>query len=523
MPDFMTEVVEVHKLPESIKAIVEKHEDAEFIRKTVTMPDEDWKFDEGEKAEIGFISTAGIDRDGEILVPAGCDLSEFNKSRQVLWGHDYHMPPIAKALWVKKEPKKNPKGILAKTAYADTDFANQVWQLVKGGFLKTASVGFMPTESVSSRDDNFDRVCDKLNKTGIEFDRTRVSRIYTKWILLEYSKVSVPANIDALTVAVAKGMKLPKEMLDEFGISEEQVQGASEKTELADFKAVIPFKDLGMAPESAEWDAGKEVKAASIEDMKLICTWYDSENEDIKSAYKLPHHRALGRHAAVWRGIAAAMAAVLGARGGVNIPEKDRKPGYSHLAKHYKQFGKEPPEFKDYPQAELKILFDEVWDEALYLRFPAMKPYPNEHACRLLDPDGWDSVRRQNDKFGEGIHAVYGIKDDAAKLQAIRFSKTKFTPLAARKWLEQHDYKCILFEPASESRSEEIADLKAYVEKVADPASVCVVKYPEKEIAPVIEVHRKPPKVELVEVVPEKEETVVELVEKELGRQLGRV
>jgi len=37
-------------------------------------------------------------------------------------------------------------------------------------------------------------------------------------------------------------------------------------------------------------------------------------------------------------------------------------------------------------------------------------PYPNEHAARLIDPDKFDadSFRRENDKFGAGIHAIFG-------------------------------------------------------------------------------------------------------------------
>ncbi len=72
-----------------------------------------------------------------------------------------------------------------------------------------------------------------------------------------------------------------------------------------------------------------------------MSTWVDTENADNKSAYKLPHHKAKG-HAVVWRGVAAAMSRL----GQTQIPEGDRQGVYNHLAKHYKQFGKEPPDFK---------------------------------------------------------------------------------------------------------------------------------------------------------------------------------
>lgn len=80
-------------------------------------------------------------------------------------------------------------------------------------------------------------------------------------------------------------------------------------------------------------------------------------------------------------------------------------------------------------------------------------PYPNEHAARLVEPDRFapDSFRRENNKFGEGIHAIFGkLKgEDTMTLQAIHFDAGKFTAEEARKWLEEHDYRPIVFEEAA--------------------------------------------------------------------------
>ena len=84
-------------------------------------------------------------------------------------------------------------------------------------------------------------------------------------------------------------------------------------------------------------------------------------------------------------------------------------------------------------------------------------PYPNEHAARLKNPDLFepDSFRRENDKFGVGIHAIFGkLKgEDSMTLQAIRFDADKFSPDEARKWLEEHDYHPIAFEEATTEKS----------------------------------------------------------------------
>ena len=80
-------------------------------------------------------------------------------------------------------------------------------------------------------------------------------------------------------------------------------------------------------------------------------------------------------------------------------------------------------------------------------------PYPNEHAARLVDPDKFDSdsLRRENDQFGEGIHAIFGkLKgENSMTLQAIRFDADKFSAEEARQWLTAHDYEPIAFEEAA--------------------------------------------------------------------------
>lgn len=84
-------------------------------------------------------------------------------------------------------------------------------------------------------------------------------------------------------------------------------------------------------------------------------------------------------------------------------------------------------------------------------------PMPSEHSARIKDPGQYDEFRRENDKFGEGIHAIWGIKgqgeDRKSELQAIRFDAKKFSAEEAKKWLKEHNIEFISFEPASEEKS----------------------------------------------------------------------
>lgn len=139
-------------------------------------------------------------------------------------------------------------------------------------------------------------------------------------------------------------------------------QGAEEPTEQATWRA-IPYSrhgDSAKAPEGAAWDAGKEVKAADVDALKKMGLLEDSESLDTKGAYKLPHHTAAGNKV-VWRGVAAAMGVLLGARGGVKgVSAAAKKGAYNHNAKHYEQFDKAAPAFKqDYTADELQELHEQ--------------------------------------------------------------------------------------------------------------------------------------------------------------------
>lgn len=220
--------------------------------------------------------------------------------------------------------------------------------------MRATSVGFTPIKYQFNDE----------RKHGIDFLEQE---------LFEYSCVPVPSNPEALIEASAKGIdttplkEWAERVLDEWHEKRglwlpkskvERILSALENKRsflmsATEIKGAISYNSAHpdgtpKAPEDEEWDGPAEVAAAEVEDLKVMSAWVDSENADKKGAYKLPHHKASGQHAVVWRGVAAAMAALLGARGGVNIPEGDRRGVYNHLAEHYREFDKEPPEFTNY-------------------------------------------------------------------------------------------------------------------------------------------------------------------------------
>lgn len=143
-------------------------------------------------------------------------------------------------------------------------------------------------------------------------------------------------------------------------------------------KAVVPFQDLPKAPEDTPWrwnTAAKNEILGEADDWsryKKCHLWWDPDSPDAKAGYKLPVGKAFdGTLKVVWRGCAAAMGALLGARGGVNIPEADQKGAYSHLVRYYKKFDKEPPSYKDRDLGEW-------FDEGVIVEFGDVKFHNDE-------------------------------------------------------------------------------------------------------------------------------------------------
>lgn len=86
------------------------------------------------------------------------------------------------------------------------------------------------------------------------------------------------------------------------------------------------------------------------------------------------------------------------------------------------------------------------------------RPYPNEHAARITDPEQYQGFRRMNDELGEGIDIILGLKDGTSEIQSIRFDVEQFTAEEARQWLSDNGYEPLLFEPALEERAMEPVD-----------------------------------------------------------------
>lgn len=265
-----------------------------------------------------YTNVAIKDRQGDLIEPKEFNLDNYKKNPVFLADHRYTIDHV---LGKSVDAGVDDKGLWQTFKYF-TDYEGTAGDLARWAFylaqngIAAFSIGFIPH--------------------GQEYDSKLKANLLKDVEILETSQVVVPANQDAvLQYAKSYTGKLPDEVQEITGKNDDEPQE----------KAVVPYKDLGIADVATKWDAAKEVAAADVKQLKQMCAWYDEKNPDVKSSYKLPHHRASDLKA-VWKGVVAAMSALNGGRGGVDIPAGDRKAVYNHLVKHYEQFGMTPPDLK---------------------------------------------------------------------------------------------------------------------------------------------------------------------------------
>lgn len=169
-------------------------------------------FNEDDRSFTAIASTGVVDRDGDILEPAGVILKNYKKNNVLLWGHDASSLPIGKGMDVKVERLSNGKEVISfrpKFASAEdgNPFAEQVFRMYKSGFLKAFSIRFDPFEYEDMPDEN---------RRGYSRGRR-----YTKFELLEISAVNVPANPEALKVKDYQNFIVKSAMYD-HGIKEDE-------------------------------------------------------------------------------------------------------------------------------------------------------------------------------------------------------------------------------------------------------------------------------------------------------------
>lgn len=330
-------------------------------------------------------------------------LKERFKRIKILWNH-YVLEPIGKPL----ELAEDEKGLLVKGKLSlGVQRAREVLSLMKDGVITEMSIGY------DSMKESF--------KDGI--------RHLEEIRLWDVSPVTFAANPDAVITSVKKA---------------------------------TGFGNLPLADRDKAWDATaceRRVRAwAGGEDninwnkYRQAFFWFDSENPDLFGSYKLGFADIINnRLTAIPRGIFAVAAVLMGARGGVAIPESDMAGVKSHVEKYYAKMRKE---------------FDDEgivapWNKSVEVE--ELKPLPNEHACRLRDPDDFkkDSFRRMTRKHEDKEYSVIMGRlkgEDTMTDQAFRYDKEVWEEDEAKTHCKDHDGTFEAAEKLKKLAAEYLAD-----------------------------------------------------------------
>lgn len=223
---------------------------------------------------------------------------------KMLWQHDPTQP-----IGIWESITEDKRGLLVKGRLLinqGVPKADEAYALLKAGAIDGMSIGF------------------EIPEGGSSFDDKKRVRTINEASLWEVSLVTFPMN---------------------------------PKASVTNVKSVVPFQDLSLADRGRAWDgAAAEARVrqwagggSDLADMdwgmyKKAFLWYDTENAEIVTSYKLGIADIIGGTlTAVPRGIFAAAGALLGARGGVDIPADAKNKAASHLDRYYSKMDMESP------------------------------------------------------------------------------------------------------------------------------------------------------------------------------------
>jgi HK97 family phage prohead protease len=178
------------------------------------------------RTALARISTTSVDRDGDVLLPSGLQAEEYRRNPVVLMQHDPD-----RVLGRASNLRTTSNAVLAQVQFAerpDSLPTNLEWppdtvlSLLQQGVLNGFSVGFSIPPG-GRRD---------ATAKDVERFGDNVRSVVTRWNLLEFSVVSIPANQDALLVAVSKGLVPDGETVRTLGLSRDHLSGPTSATRI---------------------------------------------------------------------------------------------------------------------------------------------------------------------------------------------------------------------------------------------------------------------------------------------------
>lgn len=254
-----------------------------------TNSDEDYFYFNGYAAIFN-----NIDRGREKIFQGTFKESLMSIPVKILWQHDMSQP-----LGIPEKIEEDSKGLFVrgKMPKDDSLVRDRVIPQMKVGSVDSLSIGYKVITHFS----------EKTEKDGLIWNITKAN-------LYEISPVSIPMNPEARITAL---------------------------------KTVTGFRNLSLAARNQKWS--RKIAIQNIREhtgskdkpsrsYRNYFMWYDKENATNFTAYKLPYADWIGGDfKAVPRALIAIKAAIGGARGGVDIPEKEKTKILAHVERYLSQ------------------------------------------------------------------------------------------------------------------------------------------------------------------------------------------
>jgi phage head maturation protease len=154
-------------------------------RYTRLAPQADLAVDASSRTASYIFSDESVGRDGHIIKSNAWRTDNFEKNPVFLWQHTDSVPPIGKVFGLHTETRQ----LLGSVKYAETDFAESIFQLVRSGYLNAVSTSWLPLD-------------------WQRMDAAGGGLVFVDVDLLEISQVAVPALPTALATARSQGINV---------------------------------------------------------------------------------------------------------------------------------------------------------------------------------------------------------------------------------------------------------------------------------------------------------------------------
>jgi len=198
--------------------------------------------DEDAREIVAIASKEIKDRDNDIIrigttAKDGINIVEYKKNPVILFAHDSHSLPIAKATKIWKEDKK----LMVKIQFPTPEISSMgdtIYKLIKNDYLKSLSIGFRPSWETAVRDEK---------QGGWDFKNSE---------LFEISIVPIGANQGATVISKDFKQAVEANVIDELELNELELY----------LKELKPEPEVEVEPEiKKDADMGEKVEQKSNE------------------------------------------------------------------------------------------------------------------------------------------------------------------------------------------------------------------------------------------------------------------